>query len=177
MNIVVARANHMAAFKPYLEAQMLENGDGQTPLFMPLSRAQCHLSIDVQGKFANRLALPLTNPNWRRLWLVFDEQQQLIGHIDLRGTGQEHTAHRALLGMGMNLEARGKGLGKKLIAHVVDWAKGQPLEYIDLSVMGGNIAGVKLYRHSGFSEVGRFNDMYRVDGQVVDEIHMSLKIA
>lgn len=176
MKIQLATTADMAAFKPYLQVQMKENGDGVTPLYMPLSREQCAGPIDIEGRFTTCLSLPLTDLKWRRLWLLWDEAGDLLGHIDLRSLGEAHTTHRALLGMGLSLECRGKGIGGKLIDHVVAWARENGLEYIDLDVMSTNPAGIKLYQKCGFVEVGRVNDKYRVDGQMVDEIQMSLPL-
>nr|WP_284711061.1 GNAT family N-acetyltransferase [Brevibacterium sp. XM4083] len=56
--------------------------------------------------------------------------------------------------------ARGRGIGRSLLAAGMDWAAGQGAEVIHLEVADGNDAALGLYRSLGFEEWGRRPDYY-----------------
>jgi ribosomal-protein-alanine N-acetyltransferase len=49
---------------------------------------------------------------------------------------------------------RGRGLGTRLLARVIDVARQRGVETIYLEVRNSNEAALRLYRHFGFSQVG-----------------------
>ncbi|MFJ8067105.1 GNAT family N-acetyltransferase [Psychrobacillus sp. NPDC096426] len=59
------------------------------------------------------------------------------------------------LGIAIKKEARGKGLGKKLMHSIIQEAKDNNYKTLSLSVDVENTNAVNLYRRLGFIEVGR----------------------
>jgi len=112
---------------------------------------------------------------WQRSFIITDGDL-IIAHLNLKNLF-EGTLHRAQLGMGIEAAYRGKGLGKKLLHHAIEWAKKQPtLEWIDLSVFAHNLPARKLYSSVGFEEVAVYKDKIRVKGHSIDDVTMTLKL-
>jgi GNAT superfamily N-acetyltransferase len=116
----------LTAFFVYLDDHLRDNGKDGTPLFQPLSRAQSQLPPGLKVSFIEGLAIPVGEPRWRRLWLALDGRGSIAGHIDLRARPEPGARHRAMLGMGVHRAYRRRGLGARLVATAVDWARAEP---------------------------------------------------
>lgn len=118
---------------------------------------------------------PLTEEGWSRSFILL-EDGKCLGHIHLKNlfTG---TLHRAQLGMGMEMNVRGKGYGKKLLAMAIEWAKIEPtLYWIDLQYFAHNLPAKKLYEAAGFVELFKYEDRLRVGPHIIDDVIMTLKL-
>jgi ribosomal protein S18 acetylase RimI-like enzyme len=165
------------AFIAYLNAHLAENGTDEVGYFQPLSRATSSFPADREAAFRAGLVVPVGEAGWRRLWVARDADGGIAGHVDLRGLGERHTAHRCLLGMGVHRAHRRRGLGKALVAHARAWAaETPPLEWIDLHVLNTNRAASALYRQAGFAQVGEVAEMFRIDGQDLSSTTMTLRV-
>jgi RimJ/RimL family protein N-acetyltransferase len=81
-------------------------------------------------------------------------------------------AHKALLwGMYVRAAARNAGLGKRLVAAVLDHARGR-VEMVQLTVVSENEAARRLYRALGFVEYGYETRALKQDGRYYDEVLM-----
>jgi ribosomal protein S18 acetylase RimI-like enzyme len=61
-------------------------------------------------------------------------------------------------------DARGCGVGDRLVAAVVGWARARGAGRVDLAVVEGNDAAARLYRRHGFVATGELGDR-RPDGR------------
>ena len=123
-----------------------------------------------------RWSKPLNEPNWERAWGAFDSDQ-LVGHLDLRARDLATSLHRATLGMGILRSHQRAGLGKALIETALIWAKEQAtLAWIDLNVFAHNEPALHLYQKFGFTKIGRIDDLFRIDGETIDDIMMTLQL-
>ncbi|MET0592447.1 MAG: GNAT family N-acetyltransferase [Polyangiaceae bacterium] len=80
----------------------------------------------------------------------------LVGHIALRREPRRKLAHRATLSsLYVAPEARGHGLGQRLMQALLDHARAQPdLVIIELTVMADNGDALRLYHRFGFRRYG-----------------------
>jgi RimJ/RimL family protein N-acetyltransferase len=93
----------------------------------------------------------------------------IAGYVAQEGSKQ---AHKALLwGMYVRIAARNAGLGKRLVAAVLDHARGR-VEMVRLSVVSVNEAARRLYGALGFVEFGYEKRSLKQDGRYYDEVHM-----
>lgn len=116
------------------------------------------------------------SPNWEIAWMAVVDKKP-IGHINLRCGGIEATAHRMRLGMGLEAPYRSQGIGHDLLATAMDWAARQDeISWIDLSVFSDNQAARNLYRKFGFEELYTIRDAVRIEGQIIDDVQMVLKV-
>ena len=81
------------------------------------------------------------------------------------------------LGMLVDRDWRGRGVGSALVQAAVSRAHGQGLHELCLEVFAHNTAAIALYRRSGFVEEGRRADQYRrASGELWDSVVMGLAL-
>ena len=81
-------------------------------------------------------------------------------------------AHKALLwGMYVRASGRNLGLGKRLVAAVLDHARGR-VEMVQLTVVSENEAARRLYRAMGFVEYGYEKRALKQGGRYYDDVLM-----
>jgi RimJ/RimL family protein N-acetyltransferase len=79
------------------------------------------------------------------------------------------------IGMLVNQEWRGGGVGSALLAAAIEWAREDGLHKLCLSVFPHNARGIALYRRFGFVEEGRrVRQIRRSSGELWDTIEMGL---
>ena len=166
----------LATFFHYLNDHLLDNGRDGAPLFQPMSRSSTGFPPEKANGFTTGLQASFGQQGWRRLWVAL-EGGQIIGHIDLRSRPEPAARHRCLLGMGVHRNARRGGLGTALVATAAEWARGQGLEWVDLEVLQGNAPARALYRKMGFVQTGEIPDLFRIDGESLGYVFMSLQLA
>jgi len=83
-----------------------------------------------------------------------------IGYALARSTGEE----AELLSLGVLTEARGQGLGRRLLNSVAEAAAARGAARLSLEVAVDNTAALRLYEHAGFARIGRRPDYYRRAG-------------
>jgi len=117
---------------------------------------------------------------FRRSWtdeqasLVAVHGDQVIGHLNVAREEGPMTRHVASLGMAVDPEWRGRGVGSALMTGVIRWAKEMGVEKLALSVYPHNEAALALYRKFGFKEEGRLTGHSKKSIAYVDEIVMGL---
>ena len=115
-------------------------------------------------------------PNWEQAW-VAEVDGKFVGHLNLRCGGIEALKHRMRLGMGIENPYRSIGIGKALVETATQWAKIQEqIFWIDLSVFSKNAVARKLYERFNFRETYLIEDALRVDGEIIDDIQMVLRL-
>lgn len=165
------------AFAEHLARNAPTSGVGAPPISSPFPRSH---QTDVPARIESarkRWVMPIDQIGWGRAWGAF-ANGALVGEASLSSSRLIETQlHRAILGMGIEPEYRGTGIGTALLAAAVNWAKEQDsLAWIDLGVFAHNAAARGLYGKLGFVEVGRCIDCFRVDDFRVDDIQMSLDL-
>ena len=85
--------------------------------------------------------------------------------------GAKHAHKGRLWGMYVRSAARKSGLGKILVAAVLDHARGR-VEMVQLTVVSENEAACRLYKAMGFIEYGFEKRALKQDGRYYDEFLM-----
>ncbi|KPH92216.1 GNAT family acetyltransferase [Pseudoalteromonas undina] len=174
MKVVEAEKSDLDLFFAYLENQLSENGNGEVPLFQPISREESEIPETTKDKFIQGFSHQFGDLGWRKLWVVKDTSGSIKGHIDLRYHGDERRSHRVLLGMGVDATCRKQGLGQRLIDAVINFCEEKAeIDWLDLCVLSENIPAKNLYLKTGFRVVGEFKEQYRIDGLSVLETAMA----
>ena len=81
------------------------------------------------------------------------------------------------IGMLVEREWRGRGVGSALLQAAISRARGQGVHKLCLEVFAHNTAAIALYRKAGFVEEGRRTGQYRrASGELWDSILMGLAL-
>ncbi len=110
------------------------------------------------------------------IYLVAECERQVIGHLLLQPLPLAARAHVCTLTIVMHPQWQGRGLGRSLLAHGIDWARGNPcIEKIELTVRADNTRAIALYESLGFEREGLLKQRVRGDdGKCRDDIAMAL---
>jgi len=113
-----------------------------------------------------------------RMWGAFVDGT-LVGAIGLLREPREKIRHKGeVFGMYVVRERAGHGVGKALLAHLIDEARRGPgLEQLVLTVTETNVAARTLYEKFGFRSFGIERRAIRVDHAYFDKNHMILFLA
>lgn len=106
--------------------------------------------------------------------VAVDESGAVVGWCDIARFPQTGFDHAGRLGMGLLPEARGKGLGRRLIVAAIDAARARGFERIELDVFGSNARARALYEQVGFELEGVRRRARKLDGQYEDDVIMGL---
>ncbi len=161
-------------FRQHFQRHRGESGRGE-PHFMPFAPGDPH---GPTGLRPERLELSLSERSWQR-WFVARPpgSDEIIGHANLEGDGLKVGLHRCELGIGVERPHRGHGVGRVLLQTALDFARQQAtLRWVDLRVFGQNTAGQRLYGRMGFVEIGRIADRFRIEGESIDDVLMTLDV-
>jgi putative acetyltransferase len=98
---------------------------------------------------------------------------RVVGHAGLE-VAPPRRAHSAGLGLSVHDAWQGRGVGKALMAALVECAdRSLGLRRIELTVFADNAPAIALYRRFGFVEEGRSRGYAMRDGVLADVLHMA----
>jgi L-amino acid N-acyltransferase YncA len=80
--------------------------------------------------------------------------------------------HVGVMGTFVLPEWRGKGIGRRIAEHTLDFARANGYEKIVIYVRAGNIGAQAFYRSLGFIPKGVLARQVKIDGQYEDEVFM-----
>ena len=104
-----------------------------------------------------------------KFMLVALFEDRIVGGLGFWNYPGEFVKQSASLGMSIQKEFSGSGLGTEMMNYMLDQAKRIGIHRIDLTVRTYNEAGIKLYEKVGFERIGLLKEMAFIDGQYVDE--------
>ncbi len=119
-------------FFVYLNDHISDNGKNNTSLFLPISKEDLNIPVELIDSFRDGQSVSINKLGWRRVLIAVNKKNEIIGHIDLKSHNQNYTNHRAVMGMGVHREYRKEGLGSLLIESILVWVKNETrIERID----------------------------------------------
>lgn len=89
------------------------------------------------------------------LFLVAEIDGKVVGLATLDRSNLVKIHHTATFGINILKEYCGQGIGSLLMGKVIEWAKHNEVEKIDLEVFANNTSAIALYKKHGFVEEGR----------------------
>lgn len=172
IHILPLQADRYPDFRAHMERHVAESGQAGFH-FMPFLASDPDRPIGVA---LDKLSLDPGTKGWHRCWIAVHAQMDcVVGHIDLKGSKLHCGLHRCELGLGIEEPWRGQGLGRRLLQTAIDFARAEPrLHWIDLCTFATNTPARTLYQKLGFRETGIVRDRFRIAGQSIDDVQMSL---
>lgn len=84
--------------------------------------------------------------------------------------------HRGNLGISVIKEYWNLGVGSMLMSKVIDFAKENQFEVIDLEVRCDNLGAIHLYEKFGFEKIGTHPAFFKIDGVEIPFYYMYYRI-
>jgi RimJ/RimL family protein N-acetyltransferase len=108
----------------------------------------------------------------RNLIIVAAAEGAIVGHgraFTTAGT----CAHVADLALALIAEYRDRGIGSRMMAYMIDWARAQGLRKLTLGVFATNARARHVYEKFGFGVEGMLSAQHLIRGAYLDEILMA----
>ncbi len=154
-----------------------ESGVDGAPHSHAYSRSEPFDAAAGHDREVTRWSTDLADIGWRRAWGLLDGDL-LVGSLYLAGGTLRSESHRVNMGMSVLSSHRRMGGGSLLLSSAIAWARSEPIIYwIDLGVFSDNPGAKALYARHGFRILGHTPDRFRVDGQSLDDISMTINVA
>lgn len=99
---------------------------------------------------------------------------RIVGNLGCFGSTGEFLKHSAKIGMGIEKQFCGIGLGSGMLKYAVEAAAKAGFHRLELNVRTFNEAGIRLYEGCGFERTGHLKEIARIDGEFFDEYSYQL---
>lgn len=115
------------------------------------------------------------DPN--KLLLVAEVAGKVVGFLDFANGHRLRLEHQGSLGISIQKNYRGLGLGKLLMETLIHWAQDHPIiEKICLEVLASNEPAIQLYKSLGFNIEGRKIKQLKLDDHTYEDLIQMAKL-
>lgn len=96
-----------------------------------------------------------------------------VGFMTIEGNAARRAAHRAEICVGVQANARRKGIATKLLQKGEEWAASKNLTRLELPIVENDKASRRLFEKAGYVSEGIRQDSMLINGKYYDEIYMA----
>ena len=107
--------------------------------------------------------------------LVAKDGSKIVGNASLTRLPRR-MGHRGDFAVSVAKEYWNQGIGSKLLHEVINFAKENSFEVIDLQVRSDNLSAIHLYEKFVFKKIGTHPAFFKIDDEEIDFDYMCLKI-
>jgi [ribosomal protein S18]-alanine N-acetyltransferase len=136
------------------------------PVFVSLDKELFPYSPWSASQYKEEFSAPT-----RYFVVAIDEQQNIIGYAGVFAPG---AAEADVLTIGVVPTERGKGIARRLMAMITDWASQQGSTAMMLEVKVDNVEAIGLYESLGYSKLNVRKDYF---GAGLDAVVMRLELS
>jgi ribosomal protein S18 acetylase RimI-like enzyme len=101
---------------------------------------------------------------------------EVVGFCDILPNTAKGFTHVGRLGMGVRVEWRRQGIGRRMLEACLSLARKAGIEKVELEVFSDNVAAIRLYDSFGFRQEGRKVRSRKLEDRYQDIILMALWI-
>jgi len=130
--------------------------------FFPHTAEEFNLTVEQEAEYIKNAAL----------FLIAEIDGKIIGSATLDRSTLSKLNHITTFGITISKAYCGLGIGSSLMKKVIEWAKSNGIEKIDLEVFENNTSAIMLYKKFGFVEEGRKRKNIKTDEGYQDMILM-----
>ena len=109
------------------------------------------------------------------IMLVAKDNGKVVGNASLSRMPRR-MKHRGDFSVSVLKEYWNKGIGSQLLHEIIQFAKENSFEVIDLQVRSDNLSAVHLYEKFGFKKIGTHPAFFKIDGEKISFDYMCLMI-
>ncbi|MCO4499639.1 acetyltransferase, GNAT family [Streptococcus infantarius subsp. infantarius] len=102
------------------------------------------------------------------LFLLAEENGQIVGTCNCRSFRKKRLSHRAEIGIAVKKAYWNKGIGRKLLTRLIDLSRQSGLKILSLEVRTDNKGAIHLYESLGFHRIRTFEGFMEIDGKSID---------
>lgn len=102
------------------------------------------------------------------LFLVARQGERIVGTANLSGFSRARLSHRAEIGIAVDQQAWGQGIGRRLMETLIGFARDSGFRVLSLEVRSDNVRAIRLYESLGFVRYGTFPGFFEINGQLID---------
>ncbi len=114
----------------------------------------------------------------KQLYLVAEENNEIVGTAVFSGLSKARLSHRAEISISVKKAMWGNHIGTRFMEWIIDFAKNTAhTEIISLEVRSDNERAISLYRRFGFEKIGTFDGYMKVNGKDVSCDIMRLNLS
>ncbi len=167
MNIEYRRANTSDALK-MLEHMRSVGGETDN---LSYSSDTFNISIGREEKFIERFS---KDGNGAMIIALADEK--IVGCAIVERNRILRYNHRAEISITVLKEYWGQGIGSRLMELMIDFAKETNIEILYLEARADNTRAINLYKKYGFSELGVYEDFFKIEGEYHAAVLMTKRV-
>ena len=109
------------------------------------------------------------------IMLVAKMNGKIIGDASLSRLPRR-MSHRGDLGVAVVKEYWNQGIGTQLMSKILDFAKENSFEIIDLQVRSDNLRAIHLYERYGFQKIGTHPVFFKINNEYISFDYMCLRL-
>ena len=109
------------------------------------------------------------------IMLLAKEGSKIVGSASLNRLPRR-MSHRGDIAVSVLKEYWNRGIGKRLIAELVEFAKKNKFAVIDLQVRSDNLGAIHLYEKMGFEKLGTHPAFFKINDAEIPFDYMFLKL-
>ena len=129
------------------------------------------ISAEREARFINRFV-----KNKDEIMLVAMDGERVVGNGVIERERIPRLSHRVRLTLTVLRDYWGIGIGSRLLDMMIEFCKRSGAELIYLECRADNLRAVSLYRKHGFSESGRLQRYFKINGEYFDAVVMELPL-
>jgi len=109
------------------------------------------------------------------IMLLAKENGKIVGDASLSRLPRR-MKHRGDLGVSVLKEYWNRGIGSQLLLEIINFAKENAFEVIDLQVRSDNLPAIHLYEKFGFQKIGTHPAFFKIGSEEIPFDYMYLKM-
>ena len=109
------------------------------------------------------------------IMLVAKENGKIVGCASLNRLPRR-MKHRGDFSISVMKDYWNRGIGSRLLSKIIDFAKKNSFEIIDLQVRSDNLQAIHLYKKYGFEKIGMHSSFFKINNEDVAFDYMSLNV-
>lgn len=120
------------------------------------------VTIEQEKQFLNRIY-----EDKKSVYLIACRNGEIIGNGGLNGLPRR-MCHRAELGISVKRTYWNCGIGSRIMEELIDYARANEIEILNLEVRKDNVNAIHLYEKFGFKHIGTSPAFFKIDGEYAD---------
>ncbi len=134
-----------------------------------ISVGEFTVSVEQERQLIERYAMMENS-----VFLLAEQAGSIVGVLHCQGGGLAATRHTTRMAISVRPDMRDRGIGSKLMAACVAWARSVDIMRLELEVFARNARAVHLYEKFGFQHEGNRRKAVHRYGQYHDLLMMAI---